>query len=46
MRRGDIANLNTQYLIDIEQQGDELVKCELAVFKPEAEVVLAYRQVS
>jgi hypothetical protein len=33
--RGELANLNTQYLIDIEQQGYALVPCELAVFKPE-----------
>jgi hypothetical protein len=34
--RGDLANLNTHYLLDIEEQGYALVRCELAVFKPEA----------
>jgi hypothetical protein len=34
--RGEVANLNTQYLIDIEEQGYALVRCEAAVFKPEA----------
>jgi hypothetical protein len=34
--RGELANLNTQYLIDLEEQGYSLVRCELAVFKPEA----------
>ncbi len=33
--RGELANLNTQYLIDIEEQGYSLVRCDLAVFKPE-----------
>ena len=33
--RGEMANLKTQYLIDIEEQGYALVRCELAVFKPE-----------
>jgi hypothetical protein len=33
--RGELANLNTQYLLDIEEQGYSLVRCELAVFKPE-----------
>ena len=33
--RGDLANLNTLYLIDIEEQGYALVRCEHAVFKPE-----------
>jgi hypothetical protein len=34
--RGELANLNTQYLLDIEEQGYALVRCEAAVFKPEA----------
>ena len=34
--RGELANLNTQYLIDIEERGYALVRCEAAVFKPEA----------
>ena len=33
--RGEMANLKTQYLIDIEEQGYALVRCEEAVFKPE-----------
>jgi hypothetical protein len=33
--RGELADLNTQYLSDIEVQGYALVRCELAVFKPE-----------
>ena len=33
---GELANLNTQYLIDIEEQGYTLVRCEAAAFKPEA----------
>jgi hypothetical protein len=33
---GELANLNTQYLLDIEEQGYSFVRCELAVFKPEA----------
>jgi hypothetical protein len=33
--RGEMANLNTQYLGDVEEQGYALVRCELAVFKPE-----------
>jgi len=35
MHRGELANLNTQYLLDIEEQGYSLVRCEVAVFKPE-----------
>ncbi len=35
-RRGELANLNTRYLLDIEEQGYSLVRCELAVFTPEA----------
>ncbi len=35
MHRGELANLNTQYLLDIEEQGYSLVRCDLAVFKPE-----------
>jgi len=34
--RGELANLNTQYLLDMEEQGYKLVGCELAVFNPEA----------
>ena len=34
--RGELANLNTQYLLDIEEQGYSLVRCERAVFKPKA----------
>jgi hypothetical protein len=34
--QGEMANLATQYLLDIEEQGYALVTCELAVFKPEA----------
>jgi hypothetical protein len=33
--RGEIANLNTQYLSDVEEQGYALVRCEVGVFKPE-----------
>jgi hypothetical protein len=33
--RGEMANLATQYLLDIEEQGYALVPCEAAVFKPE-----------
>ena len=32
--RGELANLNTQYLLDIEEQGHALVTCEEAVFRP------------
>ena len=32
--RGELASLNTQYLIDVEEQGYSPVRCELAVFKP------------
>ena len=31
-----MANLATQYLLEIEEQGYVLVRCEAAVFKPEA----------
>ena len=34
--RGELANLNTSYLLDIEEQGYALVRCEVGVFKPEA----------
>ncbi len=34
--RGELKNLPIHYLIDIEEQGYALVRCELAVFKPEA----------
>jgi hypothetical protein len=33
--RGELEHLNTQYLLDIEQQGYALVRCEVGVFKPE-----------
>ena len=33
--RGEMANLATPYLLDIEEQGYALVRCEAAVFKPE-----------
>ena len=36
MRRGDIANLNPDYWLDLDEQGYALVRCELAVSKPEA----------
>jgi hypothetical protein len=35
MHRGDLANLNPDYWLDVEEQGYSLVRCELAVFKPE-----------
>ena len=33
---GEMANLATQYLLDIEEQGYALARCEAAVFRPEA----------
>jgi hypothetical protein len=33
---GELANIVTSYLIEIEEQGYALVRCELAVFKPES----------
>jgi hypothetical protein len=36
MHRGDTVKLNPDYWLDIEEQGYSLVRCELAVFKPEA----------
>lgn len=33
--RGQLANLAMVYLLDIEEQGYALVKCEEAVFRPE-----------
>jgi hypothetical protein len=33
--RGEMANLAAQYILDIEEYGYALVRCELAVFKPE-----------
>jgi hypothetical protein len=33
--RGELANLNTQYLSDIEEHGYALVRCEVGVFKPD-----------
>ncbi len=35
MHRGEITALNPDYWLDIEEQGYALVRCELAVFKPE-----------
>jgi len=35
MHRGELAHLITPYLLDIEEQGHALVKCEEAVFRPE-----------
>jgi hypothetical protein len=35
MQRGELANIVTDYLLDIEEQGYSLVRCERAVFKPE-----------
>jgi hypothetical protein len=34
--QGELPNLAMAYLIDIEEQGYALVRCEEAVFKPEA----------
>ncbi len=34
--RGEITALKPDYWLDIEEQGYALVRCELAVFKPEA----------
>ncbi len=36
MQRGEVARLNPNYWLDLEEQGYALVKCELAVFRPEA----------
>jgi hypothetical protein len=33
--RGEMANFATQYLLDIEEQGYAVVRCEAAVFKAE-----------
>jgi hypothetical protein len=35
MHRGDIVGLNPDYWLDLQEQGYSLVRCELAVFKPE-----------
>ena len=35
MQQGDLANLNIPYLLDIEEQGYALLRCQVAVFKPE-----------
>src|SRR5438876_10432747 len=35
MHRGELSKLNPDYWLDIEEQGYSLVRCELAVFKPE-----------
>ncbi len=36
MHPGELANLNPDYWLDIEEKGYALVRCELAVFKREA----------
>jgi len=36
MHRGELANLNPDYWLDIGEQSYALMQCELAVFKPEA----------
>jgi hypothetical protein len=35
-RRGDVERLKPEYRLALAQDGYALVKCELAVFKPEA----------
>jgi hypothetical protein len=35
MHCGDIGNRKPDYGLDLEEQGYSLVRCELAVFKPE-----------
>ena len=35
MHRGEIGNLRPEYWLDLQDQGYVLVRCELAVFKPE-----------
>ena len=35
MHRGDTEKLNPDYWLDLEEQGYALVRCELAVFRPE-----------
>ncbi len=35
MHRGELASLAMPYLLDIEEQGYSLLRCELAVFKPD-----------
>jgi hypothetical protein len=36
MARGEIEKLKPSYRLALARDGDALVKCELAVFKPEA----------
>ena len=36
MRRGEIEKLKPEYRLALAREGYALVKCELAVFKPEA----------
>ncbi len=36
MHCGELSNLRPEYWLDLEDQGYALVRCELAVFKPEA----------
>ena len=36
MSRGEVANLKAEYRLALARDGYALVKCELAVFKPEA----------
>jgi hypothetical protein len=36
MQRGDIVNLKPEYRLALARDGYALVKCELAVFSPEA----------
>ncbi len=35
MYRGELADLAMPFLLDLEEQGYSLVRCELAVFRPE-----------
>jgi len=36
MHRGDVAKLKPEYRLALARDGYAFVKCELAVFKPEA----------
>ena len=36
MGRGDVTNLKSEYRVALARDGYALVKCEAAVFKPEA----------
>jgi hypothetical protein len=36
MQRGEIGDLWPPYWLDLQEYGHALVKCELAMFKPEA----------